>query len=58
MLKLCQQCEIRSECDRKCIEAVAFEHEDNSKNYIKQPYVKLKTPYVDKRQSGGLSKFT
>lgn len=61
MLKLCKQCEIKLECDKKCSEAIEFEQEDHSINYMKtgeyKPTGQASKTWFDMRQSGGLNKF-
>ena len=37
-LKLCYECGVVLECDKHCKDAVDFEKQDNSDNYIKEGY--------------------
>ena len=43
MKQLCKTCPEQKYCTEACLESLAAEHEDNSKNYSKIKYVKKPT---------------
>lgn len=59
--KLCKECKLKPECLKACSDAIKFELQDQSGNYMDSKEYKPKgtstTFYDMRRGSGGLSKF-